>query len=257
MIDPERILRETFVRDLEVHEELSSTNDHALRIAARLQTTPHLVIARRQRQGRGRGSNQWWSSEGALTFSLIVRLDRDLVPASRWPQFSLAAGAGICAGLEDLVPAGDVRLKWPNDVYLEGRKVCGVLVEVPAEAASGHLVIGVGLNVNNSAKDGPAEIRDRAIGLIDVHNAELEMTGVLSAVLRGIAAEFAGIERADPDRGSRWRKRCLLSGRVVTLHDGVRTVSGTCRGIEDDGALLLETPAGPQAFYGGVITEFC
>lgn len=255
MIDPERILRETFVRDLEVHEELRSTNDHALQLAPRLAETPHLVIARRQRQGRGRGANQWWSSEGALTFSLIVMLDRTLVPVSRWPEFSLAAGAGVCSALEGIVHAGDMRLKWPNDVYLNERKVCGVLVEVPP-GESGRLVVGVGLNVNNSLAGGPPEIQGRATALADVHGSRLDLTDVLSAVLRGIEAEFAGIESADPARGSRWRRRCLLSGRIVTLHDGARDVTGTCQGIQDDGALLLHTEAGPQAFYGGVITEF-
>lgn len=255
MIDPDRILRETFVRDLEVHEDLTSTNDHALRSAPYLKSTPHLVIARRQQRGRGRGTNEWWSSEGALTFSLIVDVDSNRVPASRWPQFSLATGAGVCAAIEGLLPAAEARLKWPNDVYLNGRKVCGVLVEVPS-SVPGRLVIGVGLNVNNPLAEGPAEIQERATALIDVQRSEFEMTDVLSVVLRGIADEYAGIERSDSARGRGWRKRSLLTGRIVTLDDGARTVTGTCLGIEDDGALLLETPAGPQPFYGGVITDF-
>lgn len=255
MIDVERILSETFVNDLEIHEELRSTNDHALQLAPRCRQSPHLVISRRQLKGRGRGANQWWSAEGALTFSLIIQLDEKSVPRNRWPEFSLATGAGVCAAVEDQVRNGDVRLKWPNDVYLNQLKVCGVLVEVPP-TDSGQLVIGVGLNVNNSLKGGPNEIRERAIAMVDVQGADLDLTGVLSAVLRGIAAEFEGIQAADPSRADRWRKRCLLTGRIVTLHDGARGVTGSCQGIEDDGALLLHTEAGPQRFYGGVITEF-
>lgn len=254
IIDASRILRETFVRDVEVHEELASTNDHALRISSRVAETPHLIVARRQVRGRGRGANQWWSSEGALTFSLIVRTG-GVVPPARWPEFSLATGAGVCAGVETLLPSADVRLKWPNDVFLNGRKVCGVLVEVPA-ASAGLLVIGVGLNVNNSLSTAPPAVRERGVALVDARRGALDVTDVLSAVLQGIAAEFGGIEAGDPARGGRWRDRCLLTGRIVTIHDGARTISGTCRGIEDDGSLLLETEAGPQRYYGGVVTDF-
>lgn len=252
-IDPFRIERETFVAQAEVHAELPSTNDHALRLAAETTAVPRLIAALRQSAGRGRGANRWWGGDGALLFSLI--LDVPPVRPEHLPQLSLCMGTAVCEAVAPFAPGGDVRLKWPNDVYLNGRKVCGILIESPPDSPQ-RLVVGIGINVNNSIASAPAEIAARATSIRDDSGVERELTDVLAAVLRQIERELSDFHNRRRDLPARWRKFCLLTGRSVTLGCGPQQLSGTCLGIEDDGALLLETVAGPQRFYGGTVEAF-
>lgn len=251
IIDPLRVERETFVAEADVHAELGSTNDHALRLAPTAARLPRLIVASRQTAGRGRGANRWWAEAGALTFSLLLDVPR--LPLERWPQVSLAVGGAVCGAIATMVPAADVRLKWPNDVYVDGRKAGGILLEVPPAPAAGRIVIGIGLNVNNSLSGAPPEVRARAVSLRNIRGTPLDLTDVLIAVLRGIERDLALLGDSDPALPARWRRLCLLSGRSVAIYNGGRAVAGTCLGIDDDGALLLQTEAGPRRFLGGVV----
>ncbi len=267
VFDPAHIRRHTFVRTVEIHAELPSTNDRALELAGREEVLPSLIVALRQTAGRGRGVNRWWAADGALTFSLILEPDQATLPTSRWPELSLTAGGAVCAALLELLPGTDLRLKWPNDVYLSGRKVCGILVEVHAaergtdrrsvpRAPNQRLVVGVGINVNNSLADAPEDVRRRATSLIDVTERQFRLTDVLVGFLRRFELDMELLVSGDRRLHDRWRRLCLLSGKSVALDDGTRSIAGTCLGIDDDGALLLQTEAGPQRFFGGVVEAF-
>ena len=252
--DPRRSERETFVAQAEVHQELGSTNDRALRLAAESRPVPRLIAALRQTTGRGRGANRWWSSDGALLFSLILQVPR--VEPDRVPQLSLCLGAAVGQAVSELAPGADVRLKWPNDVYLNGRKVCGILIETPPQLDE-RIVIGIGLNVNNSVASAPADLAVRATSLRDCAATEFSLTDVLVLVLNRIESVLDEFRQGGWSRlAQRWRAACLLTGRCVTIRCGPQAITGTCLGIEDDGGLLLQTLAGPQRFYGGTV-ELC
>lgn len=250
MIDPHDIERETFVAQAEVHVELPSTNDRALRLAARASNLPHLIVALRQTLGRGRGANRWWSADGALTFSLIV--DAGPIAAERRPLVALVAGGAVCEAVGAVIPTAEVRLKWPNDVFVSGRKAGGILVEVPPEAPE-RLVIGIGLNVNVSLLDAPDDVQLRAAALCDVAGRPLPIGEVLTGILKRLEHDLVRFDHHFGDLLADWRRRCLLTGRCVTLHDGTRSITGTCLGFDDDGSLLLQTVAGPRRFRSGVV----
>jgi BirA family transcriptional regulator, biotin operon repressor / biotin---[acetyl-CoA-carboxylase] ligase len=253
--DTDRIVAETFSAAVEVHETLPSTNDRALRLAAALETPlPHLVLADRQTRGRGRGQNRWWSSAGSLTFSLLLELDAQRLPMSRWPEVSLTVGSSICRAVSDLLPGEQLGLKWPNDVYLRGAKLSGVLVEVPPGTA-GRVVVGVGLNVANSLAHAPPDVQQRAIALCDV-GGPTSRQEVLIAVLRHIERQLQLLVDDPQTVRQCWRGYDLLMGSSVTLSDGITDVSGTAVGIDDDGALLLRTEAGTRRCYSGVVRSF-
>jgi len=135
---------------LEVHAELDSTSDELIRLALRRETeffgrkADYLaVLALRQTRGRGQFGRPWVAPEGNLNLSLLVRPSTALRDA---PQWSLAAGVAAAEALGDLVP--DLRLKYPNDLMLEGRKLGGILVESAAIASElAWLVIGIGINI--------------------------------------------------------------------------------------------------------------
>ena len=272
--DADRLKAETFVAHVEIHEELASTNDRALELATDSDLPlPGLVVAHRQVQGRGRGSNVWWSSTGALTCSLLLELPADQLPTSRWPEMSLTVGSSVCAALSRRFPGEDVRLKWPNDVYLRGAKLCGILIEVahvagqverphtgtrrsPDERRPARIVIGVGLNVNNSIQQAPEEIRSRAVALCDVGGPQ-RIEDVLVDVLREFAEQLNGLRRDPASIRAIWRRFDLLSGRTVSIDESSQNrVTGTCLGIDDDGALLLQTDSGPRRCYAGVVHSF-
>lgn len=254
MIDADHLIATTFICHVERHEELASTNDHAMRQATRL-APGTLILARRQTAGRGRGSNRWWSSDGALTFSLLIDPDEWNLPTPRWPEISVTVGTAIATTLRTITPDADVRLKWPNDVYLSGRKVSGILVEV-ASTSPGRLVVGIGLNVNNSFADAPEDVRARATSLVDHCEQPVDAGDLLASLIGQLDRDLTALSEAPTDLRSRWRNLCLLSGRFVTINDGSRRIEGTCLGIDDDAALLVQTALGPQRLYGGVVEAF-
>src|SRR5690606_33648753 len=141
--------------------------------------------------GRGRGANRWWSADGALTFSLII--DAGPIPAERRPLVSLVAGGAVCEIVAAALPAADVRLKWPNDVYVAGRKAGGILVEVPHEAPD-LLVIGIGLNVNVSLRDAPEDVQQRATALCDVTGEILSINEILVAALHRLEFDLGRLD---------------------------------------------------------------
>ena len=255
MIDSQWILRETFVEHVEYHDELPSTNDLAAQRAAEEAPCTRLIIAGRQTAGRGRGENRWWSGDGALTFSLLFDTAAMGLEVRHWPQLSLTAGLAVYETLVDVASREAVGLKWPNDVFLHERKVCGILVEAPPHPKP-HLVVGIGINVNNATAHAPSELREAAIALCEAADEPLDPGVVLIDVLKQLESQFARVNQRDASLSADWRAACLLSGRQVCLASGERQVSGKCQGIDHDGALLIETPAGIERFFGGRIERF-
>lgn len=217
-----------------------------------------MILAGQQTAGRGRGSNRWWSSGGAITFSYVTRpaaaLDR-----AHWPRLSLAAAVAVCEALAELAPGLQPGIRWPNDVYVADKKISGILVEVPVssgESKSGELlVLGLGLNVNNSLADAPAEIRAVGVSLADLTGTRYDLTDVLLRLLERLETAWKQLAAGDQALVRRWQELCLLTGRCVELRLGDRELSGRCAGIGDDGALLLETAAGVERFFGGTLTR--
>ena len=235
--------------------ETTSTNDIAMKEATADCASPLLVVAERQTAGRGRGGSQWWSRAGALTFSLLLDSHTTRLPPQQWPLISLTAGLAVCAVVETLTPDSDVRIKWPNDVYIHNRKVSGILTE----AATGErpmLVIGIGLNVNNSMANAPAELRATATSLYDVVGRPLSLIDTLIDILVQLQMHLQWIDGHSDELRIRWRQRCLLTGRQVSVTAGARTIEGNCLGISDDGALLVQTDAGLERCYAGVVSRW-
>ncbi|MAG94312.1 MAG: biotin--[acetyl-CoA-carboxylase] ligase [Planctomycetaceae bacterium] len=253
--DLARIQRETFIERCEYHAEIESTNTRALELCRTGEADEMLlVLADRQTAGRGRQSNQWWAGDGALTFSLILATDSANLPAERWPQASLTTGLAVCEAVSNLLPTAEVALKWPNDVYLRRRKVCGVLIEIPPEKP-GVLVVGIGINVNNALAAAPAELQHTATSLTDCTGLDHDRSDVLILIVQQLQLELERLARGDASLAERWRRLCHLRGKQVELLAGERRYAGRCGGIGPDGGLILETDAGPTSFFGGVITS--
>ncbi len=250
------IERQAGFAQVDVFDELPSTSDHALaNLAAYSQSLPALVVARKQTKGRGRGARSWFAGEGALTFTAMLGTNDTPVPTHHWPRCSLIAGVAMCQALEAVSQADGFQLKWPNDVFLAGRKVCGILVE-KRDAAEPVLCIGIGVNVNNSLEGAPADVQQKAIALTDVTGQQ----HFLPEILLDFLVRFQSLCRQNTESLDAllpyWQEHCLLSGRQVETRQAERAIIGTCRGIDATGALLVETPAGTVPIVSGEIIRW-
>jgi BirA family biotin operon repressor/biotin-[acetyl-CoA-carboxylase] ligase len=207
-----------------VHHRLTdSTNARARELA--IEGAPHgtLVTADEQSAGRGRQGRSWSAAPGeALLMSLLVRGVRPLLP--------LAAAVAVCEALAPLEAA----IKWPNDVWIERRKVAGILLE--GRPQEGWAVIGIGLNVRT--REFPPELSASATSL-----ALAGVDTTVPAVREQLVQELdRWIEADDHAVLAAWRARDALRDESIRWATG----EGTAAGITDSGALLVDTPAGAQ-----------
>lgn len=252
--DLDQVQAETLIEHVELHEQITSTNDRALSLAGESAgLCPLLIVANRQTDGRGRGTNKWWASPGSLTFSLLLEAEKFRLSPSRWPLVSLNLGLSVCEAIEDVLGDHVGSLKWPNDVYLQNRKACGVLVEVPPKAPQ-MLVLGVGLNVNNAIEDAPSELAGSAIALRELAGQNLLLADVLTRVLARIFEGLSWVGTRDRELCRKWRARCMLTNRRVQVDLGERRIRGMCHGIDNEGALIVETESGIDRCFGGVVS---
>ncbi len=223
---------------VEVLPAIDSTNSELMRRARAGDRSPTLLVALEQSAGRGRRGKQWQSRPGAsLTFSLGLPLQ----PAD-WSGLSLAVGVSLA---ESLHP--DVKLKWPNDLWLQGRKLGGILVEVAVSGERRHAVIGVGLNVE---LPGPLPApADEAVALPPVPPAALQelLPGRdagdwLAAVVPALTRDLQRFEQQGfAAFAARFAARDALAGLELRLSDGQQ---GRGAGVGPDGALRLRTAGG-------------
>ena len=148
--DLDRLITDTFVAQVQFHETIDSTNTAALAASDQddLQL-PLLVLTGQQTAGRGRGSNTWWSAPGSLTFSLLLNPSNLGIMQQDWPRISLTTGLATCLALEEFLGDHSCFLKWPNDVFVNDRKVSGILIENQVRGGQiSSAIVGIGINVN-------------------------------------------------------------------------------------------------------------
>jgi BirA family biotin operon repressor/biotin-[acetyl-CoA-carboxylase] ligase len=250
--DLARLRDESFIQDVAYRHETASTNTLALELVRDPQRgVPLLVLATRQSRGRGRGAHTWWSAAGALTFSLALDTSGTASACGGSSALALLTGLAVCQATQELAAGADARLKWPNDVLLGRRKLCGILAEVPAAPAD-RMVIGVGINVNNPAAAAPVPLRESVISLADTAGQRFDLTEVLLAVLRRCDMLYAQHRQGSLPLSQACAPWCALTGRRVGLRMGNQEVTGVCRGIDDDGALVV-SDGGRRRCLSGVI----
>lgn len=233
-------------------EECGSTNTVAKERAALDASHGLLVTADCQTQGRGRMQRPWHSPPGRnLYASLLLRPE---VAPPRVPQLSILAGLALAEALAECAPDIPLRIKWPNDLWIDTRKVCGILCEMEAEMTAVHfVVVGVGLNVNLADEDMPPELREVATSLRLAGGREFSRVALLAAFLnrfeplfeRWTEAEDLSPFLADYDR------LALLTGRQVRIEQPRGILTGRVAGLSPLGELLLETPQGTVRVHSG------
>lgn len=224
-------------------DEIGSTQDLAFRLGELGAPEGTVVVARYQRAGRGRSGRTWEAPPGAaLLFSALLRPSGVLPGAfSLLVADAIAETLAVCYALQP-------KIKWPNDVLVEGRKLSGVLIQI----RGGIAALGIGLNVRAR----PDELPDGATSLLAETGREIAPQDVLNGLLPTIED---GYRRAmSGDIGStiaRIEERLFLRGEAVTLRDGERMLEGRVLGLRADGALLLETGGVARGIVSGELVR--
>ncbi|MEL4358679.1 MULTISPECIES: biotin--[acetyl-CoA-carboxylase] ligase [unclassified Luteococcus] len=225
-----------------------STNADLTELARNGTADGIVLVSEEQTAGRGRFQRRWETPAGAaVAFSLLVRPSR---PAQDWGWLSLLAGMAVATGIERATEAqpGRVELKWPNDVLIDGRKVCGILSErVESDGGSAAAVVGVGINVSLDEAELPVP-----------HATSLRLAGLSedkAAVLAAIFTEFARLyelwER-DGQVHDEYAERCASIGAALrVMVDEHTNVLGTGDSVDQWGRLVVRTADGLQAFSAG------
>ena len=230
-------------RRIEWHQEIDSTQRRARELGQEGAAEGTVVIAEAQTAGRGRLGRTWHSPPGRNVYASIL-LRPDVMPTVV-PQLALVVGLGVAGAIETLGLAP--KLKWPNDVLLDGRKAVGILTEMEAELDRVRLVIvGIGVNVNLDRGDLPPYLRDTATSLKIAAGRPIDRVRFMAQILTSVERAygrftregFAGSLKGDFDA------RDALRGRRVTREVGGAPVEGVADGVDDDGALRLVADGG-------------
>lgn len=217
-----------------VYETTTSTNDCALRLGG----DGTVIVAEAQTAGRGRHGRTWHSRPGlGLYFSVAFE-----------GAIEGLAFAAPLAVRDAVGPFAEATLKWPNDVLIDGRKFCGVLVE----ARMGRTVVGVGINVHHAVDDFPEELRGRATSIEASTGVHCDRGELLRDVLTHLDSRVMAIRSDEVDRiFSEWADACDVIGRRVRC----ARCEGIVEAIDRDGALIVRAGAGPQRVMLGEIVE--
>ena len=228
-------------RTIHHHAELASTNDEAHRLADAGARHGEVVITELQTQGRGRRGRPWIAPPGkSIALSVILRPS---IAAARASEITLAAAVAVCEAARQL-GASTARIKWPNDVECDGRKLAGILTELRAEGErTRHVVLGVGLNCRLLPEDFPEELKERATSLRMEKGEDVPRALACARLLEALDEWLAlhELEGFAPVR-DRWRQLSSTLGRRVRVELEPGLLEGDAVDLAEDGALIVRTP---------------
>jgi len=244
-------------KHLHHYYKIGSTNSEAMQSATVGAPEGSVFLAEEQLAGRGRGAHAWHSARSTGIYCSVIL--RPVMPPSDALIFSLAAGLAVRAAVTEIAPSLQADLKWPNDLLLSGKKFCGILTEMNAEATRvRHLVVGVGINVNQIKF--PAELREIATSLRIETGTEWSRVELCAALLKSLDREYRSLVEDAGARAAILRRfeesSSSVRGRKVSIemNDDVNgNVTGVTEGLDERGFLQVRTAEGLQTVLSGTV----
>ncbi|MBI5775283.1 MAG: biotin--[acetyl-CoA-carboxylase] ligase [Verrucomicrobia bacterium] len=241
-------------RDIRVFQETTSTNDVMEKLARDGVKEGVAVFAESQTKGRGRLGRKWLSAAGkGLWFSVLLR---PKIRPQAATQLTVAAATALARAIHRQT-AVQPEIKWPNDILIRGKKVVGILTELSAELDTvKYIILGIGVDVNQTAADFPPDVRRLATSLRLETGQPLDRAELAAAILRELDQDYARICGGQFEAlADEWEERCSTIGANVAIHVGSRIVQGRAESLDADGALLLRTQHGHlERIIGGDVT---
>ncbi len=243
-------------RDIQVFEQTTSTNDVVEKLARDGVKEGVVVFAESQTKGRGRLGRVWQSpTRKGLWFSVLLR--PNLRPQET-TQLTVISATALRRAIKT-VTGLTADIKWPNDLLIGGKKVVGILTEMSAEVDRvRHIIIGIGVDVNQDEAEFPAELRKIATSLKIEAGESVCRAELATEILRELDVDYARIGAGKfSEVADEWEAACVTIGKNVTVHAGVLKFRGRAEALDDDGALLVRTEHGhlERVIGGDVMLE--
>jgi BirA family biotin operon repressor/biotin-[acetyl-CoA-carboxylase] ligase len=251
------LLRGTiFNNQLHHFYKIASTNTAAMAAAAEGAAEGSVFLAEEQTAGRGRGAHSWQSMRSAGIYCSVVL--RPALPPSEALVLALAAGLAVRAAIEQVNARVGADLKWPNDVLIAGKKVCGILTEMNAEVTRvRYVVVGIGINVNQAAF--PKELENEATSLRMATGSEWSRVELTAALLKSLDREYRQLVEQTDARQSILRRfaeqSSWVQGKQVRIEENGSQIEGTTEGLDERGFIQVRTVQGLQTILSGTVRE--
>ncbi|WP_425433864.1 biotin--[acetyl-CoA-carboxylase] ligase [Marininema mesophilum] len=211
-----------------------------------------LFLAEEQVAGRGRMGRMWHSpTHSGIWMSLILRPQ---IPLNQAPQLTLLTSVAITRALRKQTGL-NIRIKWPNDLLIDGKKICGILTELRGEQDQVHYVVqGIGINVNATESVWPEELKLIATSLAIEAGKTFSRPELIGAICGELEALYEGyLNHGFAPIRILWEQYATIIGQEITVRTGLHSVKGIAKGLAENGALLLETNTGVQTIYSSDI----
>jgi len=231
-------------RVLEVYDEIGSTNDRVRELGEAGAPEGTLVAANHQTAGKGRRGRVWQTPAGtALAFSLLLRPQ---IPPERVSMLTLAAAVAVRRGIEKASGLA-CRIKWPNDIVHDGKKICGILTELSAEMEQVRFCI-VGIGINVTVQSFPPELSDKAASILTETGRAVSRSVLLGDILTAFEEIYADVVRTQ-DLSSlipEYEQNMAGIGEPVVIEDPQHRRQAECQGISPLGAMRVKNPDGTE-----------
>jgi BirA family transcriptional regulator, biotin operon repressor / biotin---[acetyl-CoA-carboxylase] ligase len=227
---------------------IHSTNTYAKQIIKQDIKDGTVIVSDIQTEGRGRKNRSWQSTTNGLWFSII--LFPNLTP-NNGMLLTMASSISIVQGIKEITGLNPI-IKWPNDVLIENKKVCGILTEINAEMDKiNYAIIGIGINVNNQID---TSLEDIAISLKIKVGSPVSRLNLLSSILNYMDQYYNQINKGDFFLiRNKWLEYSGIIGRKIIAHDEKTTYQGIVTDIDDSGCIILKTTSGIHRILSGDI----
>ena len=241
----------TLGQQIEYYTRLESTNSEAWEIIDEGAKPGSLVVTDNQFSGKGRANRKWTAApDKSLTFSLLLFPDLD-PNLSGW--FPIISGLSVQKALLNFDT--DVRLKWPNDLILDAKKVGGILCESKVKGNKlKQVVIGIGLNVNETMDDFDGSLQSTATSLHMSTDKFYQRERVLAEILNALEPLFEGLPNNRDMIRTEWESACAHMNESVQFHHGDEIVEGIFKSLGEAGSAVLEIDGQENRFYSGEIS---
>lgn len=235
---------------IDVVETTASTNADVAALARTGVTEGHVLVAAEQTAGRGRLHRAWVSPHGSsLSMSMLLQPQHEM---ARWGWLSLLTGMAVASALEEIAPDPSlVQLKWPNDVLIDGGKVCGILSERVEHPGGAKAVVGVGLNLELEKQQLPVPTATS----LSIEGFPTDRTAILGGILRNMEELYGRWQKAGSLEGQ-YHQRCSSVGAELSITVSSEVVvRGRGQGVDEFGRLQVETASGLRTFAVGDVVH--